>query len=192
MKSVKRHFILFVFALFFPAAFIQTALAQSVLSPQDKKIVAEFEKRAKEYVKLRARLERRLPKLSKDAKPEQIEAHKMALQKSVQAARISTKKGEIFTPAGEQLIRKIIKNEFKGQERLELRQTVLEADTKGVPLKVNVPYPETKEQIEMPPELLLSLPQLPQQLRFRFVGRSLLLVDRANELILDYMTNALP
>ena len=44
----------------------------------------------------------------------------------------------------------------------------------------------------MPPTLLLKLPQLPKQLRYRFVNRNLLLVDRENGLIVDYMTNAIP
>ena len=91
------------------------------------------------------------------------------------------------------MIRLIIKDEFKGKDRLELRQAVLkEAEVKAVPLRVNYPYPETQEQLEMPPTLLLRLPQLPKQLRFRFVSSNLLLIDRENGLIIDYMTNALP
>jgi hypothetical protein len=38
----------------------------------------------------------------------------------------------------------------------------------------------------MPPPLLLRLPQLPKQVRYR-----LLLVDRENGLMVDYMTNVL-
>jgi hypothetical protein len=38
----------------------------------------------------------------------------------------------------------------------------------------------------------LKLPQLPKQVKYRFVGRHLLLVDRENGLIVDYMKNALP
>ena len=78
------------------------------------------------------------------------------------------------------------------QERQELRRDVFEAETKGVPVKVNAAYPEAKELMEMPPSLLLALPQLPKQIRYRFVGTNLLLVDRESNLILDYMTNALP
>jgi hypothetical protein len=59
-------------------------------------------------------------------------------------------------------------------------------------LRVNYPYPEVNEQLEMPPNLLLRLPQLPKQIRYRFVGRNMLLVDRENGLILDYMTEAIP
>jgi hypothetical protein len=44
----------------------------------------------------------------------------------------------------------------------------------------------------MPPTLLLKLPQLPKQVRYRFVNRHMLLVDRENGLIVDYMLNALP
>jgi len=39
---------------------------------------------------------------------------------------------------------------------------------------------------------LMRLPQLPKQLRYRFVRSNLLLVDRENGLIVDYMTKALP
>jgi hypothetical protein len=91
------------------------------------------------------------------------------------------------------LIRATIKSEFKGKEKQELRKDVLvEADTKAVPLRVNYPYPESEELLEMPPTLLLRLPQLPKQIRYRFVGRNMLLVDRENGLIVDYMLDALP
>lgn len=155
-------------------------------------LVSAFEARVKAYVKLREGIEEKMPKLSKDSTPEQIEAHKAALQEKVRAARAGAKHGDIFLPAVTDHIRAIIKAEVKGQERQELRQTVLEADTKGVPLRVNYPYPETKELVEMPPTLLLKLPQLPKQVKYRYVGRHMLLVDRENGLILDYMLNALP
>lgn len=163
------------------------------LSPGDKAIVKAFEKRAKDYSKMREALEEKMPKLSKEAKPEEIENHKKQFQDRVRAARASAKRGDVFSPEATTVIRRMIKEEFKGRERVELRDTVLrESDTKAVPLRVNYPYPESQELLEMPPTLLLRLPQLPKQLRYRFVSRSLLLVDRENGLIVDYMTNALP
>ena len=164
-----------------------------VRSPQEKLLVEQFEKRAKEYVKVREQLEEKMPKLSKEAKPEEIEVHKKELQTRVRAARSGARPGNVFTAEAAAFIRAKTKEEFKGKERTELRKTVLvESETKAVPLRVNYPYPETQEQIQMPPTLLLQLPQLPKQLRFRFVGRSMLLVDRESGLIVDYMTNALP
>ena len=165
----------------------------AVAQDQNKRVAEAFEKRVKDYVKLREGIEEKLPKLSKEAKPEEIEVHKKHLQESVRAARTGSKQGDIFTPDAASMIRGIIKEEFKGKDRVELRKTVLvEAENKGTPLRVNYPYPEVKEQLEMAPTLLLKLPPLPKQIRYRFVGRNMLLVDRENGLIIDYMTDAIP
>ncbi len=192
MKSVKKYYILLLLPALFVITFYQNAAAQEVLSPKDKQIISDFEKKAKAYSDQRENIENGLPKLSKDATAEQIENHKLNFRKAVLKARADAKQGDIFIPEAAVLIRKIIKEEFKGKERLELRKTVFEAETKGVPVRINFAYPESKEKIEMPPTLLLSLPQLPKQLRYRFVGNNLLLVDRENGLIVDFMTDALP
>ena len=165
--------------------------SEPVLTASQKQTVKRFEKRVKEYVSLREGLERKLPNLSKDAKPEEIEVHKKSFEDQVRKARANAKPGDIFSPDIASYIRTTIKKEFKGTDKKQVTETVLEADTKGVPLRVNYPYPETKELSQTPPTLLLKLPQLPKQVRYRFVGRHLLLVDRENGLILDYMTNAL-
>jgi hypothetical protein len=175
-----------------PASARQTQDTQPALSEKDKQTVAAFDERVKAYVKLREGLEEKLPKLSKEAKPEEIEAHKKTFQQLVVSARAGAKHGDVFTADSAAYVRTVIKTELDSREKKEVRQTVLEADTKGVPIRVNHTYPETKELVEMPPTLLLKLPQLPKQVKFRFVGRNLLLVDRENGLIIDYMTDALP
>ena len=160
---------------------------------QNKQLAGAFEKRVKDYVKLRENIEAKMPKLSTEAKAEEIETHKKQLQESVRAARAGAKHGDIFTPDAAEMIRTIIKEEFKGKDRVELRKAVLvDAEVKSVPLRINYPYPEVKEQLEMAPTLLLKLPQLPKQIRYRFVGRNMLLVDRENGLIIDYMGDAIP
>ena len=170
----------------------QTQTAHT-LSSSEKQIAETFEKRAKDYAKMRERLEEQLPKLSKEAKPEEIETHKKQFQERVRAARTGAQQGDVFTPEASTYIRAIIKDEFKGKDKIEFRDTVLrEAENKTVPLRVNYPYPESQELLEMPATLLMRLPQLPKQLRYRFVRSNLLLVDRENGLIVDYMTNALP
>lgn len=166
--------------------------AQDNMSEKDKQTVAAFDERVKAYVKMREALEEKLPKLSKDAKPEEIEAHKKTFQELVRNARTDAKHGDVFTPEIAAHIRAVIKTALDSQEKREVRQTVLEAETKAVPIRVNYTYPETEELVEMPPTLLLQLPQLPKQVKFRFVRRNLLLVDRENGLIIDYMTDALP
>jgi hypothetical protein len=166
--------------------------AAPALTASQKVTVKAFEKRVKDYVSLRESLERKLPSLSTEAKPEEIEAHKKVFEDSVRKARANAKRGDVLTPDIAGYIRSTLKTEFKGTDRKEVRQTVLEADTKGVPIRVNYPYPETKELAQVPPTVLLKLPQLPKQVRYRFVRSHLLLVDRENGLIIDYMENALP
>ncbi len=186
--------IIFVPIAAFPGKLLssQKPEAQVGISATAKLAVEAFEKRAKEYSTLRESIEGGMPKLSKESTPAEIQAHMTAFVEKVKAARAGAKPGQLFTPDIAEHIRATIKTEFKGSERRELRETVLEADTKGVPLRVNYAYPDSKELVEMPATLLLKLPQLPKQLRYRFVGKNMLLVDRENGLIIDYMLNALP
>jgi len=161
-------------------------------SAMDSNTVATFLNRATTYVKLRNRVESKLPNLSKDSTPEQIAEHKKAFEDGVRLARGSAKPGDIFTAAAAEYLRRLIRTEFKGQDRGEVKEAILDADTTGVPLKVNYPYPETKEVSATPPTLLLRLPELPKELNYRFVGRHMLLIDKENGLMIDYMLNALP
>ena len=174
------------------AAAPQQGVQQVKISDNQKQAVAAFEERVKNYVKLREELEGKLPKLSKDSTPEQIEAHKKAFEDAVRAARAGAKPGDVFTSDAADYVRAAIRKNFKGKKLRDLRKTILEAETEGVPVRVNYPYPEAKELVEVPAPLLLALPQLPKQVRYRFVGRHMLLVDRENGLIVDYMLNALP
>jgi hypothetical protein len=168
------------------------ATAEVKLSPHEKQMVDTFNRRVKDYLKQRARAKKKVPPLSKEATPEQIEAYQQAFVAALRAMRAGTKPGYIFRPEFTEYVRTIINTEFPPRDKAEIKQTILEADTKGVPLKVNYPYPETKELTEIPPTLLLKLPQLPKEVKYRFVGRHLLLVDTDNSLIVDYTLNALP
>ena len=155
-------------------------------------MAADFERRVRDYASRREALEDQIPKLSKQASAEEIAAHKKALLQTVLAERKGAVRGMVFTPAAEQLIRSTIADLYKGRDRTALKKELAEAENATVVVRVNAVYPESAELLEMPPTLLLALPQLPKQVRYRFVGTKLLLVDRENHLIVDYMTNALP
>lgn len=162
------------------------------VSSADKRTIVAFENRVKAYMKLRDRIKAKLPKLSKDSTPEQIESYRKSFEAQVRAARAGVKNGDIFRAGVATYIRKTLRTEFQGKDRAELRDIAFEAETQGVPLRVNYPYPEKNELSEMPATLLIKLPQLPKEVRYRFVGRNMLLVDRDNNLIIDYMVDALP
>ena len=170
-------------------ALVASADVQSV---NEKQTIKAFESEVQEYVKLRNRVRENVPKLPKEATPAQIHTFVVAFQTATRAARSSAKPGEIFKPDISSYIRTTLKNHFRGEDRVELRKTIFEAENASIPMRVNYPYPQSKEFTEMPPKLLLELPQLPKELRYRFVGRNMLLMDRENNLIVDYMVNALP
>jgi hypothetical protein len=182
-----------IFSALLVTILFQPVLAQNAFSYEDQKLVKSFEKRATDYANWRNKIEKRLPDLPKAATMEQIAAHKLALRAAIQKNRAKARVGEIFFPEAAVMIRRMIKDEFKGTwEGSEIRQTVLEAETKAVPVKINAAYPDSAELVEMSPTLLLSLPKLPKSLRYRFIGRNLVIMDRDNSLIIDYMTDALP
>ena len=194
MKRVTNPYIfLLIFAMTAVAAMAQnpSSLAADDAST-DPVTRSEFENRVRAYTSRRENLEAEMQALPKQATAEQISAHKSALLKKVLADRKGAVRGNIFTPDAERMIRGIIGSHYSGRDRMELKKELAEAENKTVPVRVNAVYPEAAELLEMPATLLQLLPQLPKQVRYRFVGNSLLLVDRESHLIVDYMTNALP
>lgn len=169
------------------------ALAEPVVvSPADKAALDVFEKQVKSYIELRNKVRENAPKLSKDSTPEQIHTYRTTLENSLRSARPNAKRGEFFMPATADFIRRTLKTEFQGKDRQELREKIFETETQGVVLRVNYPYAQTAEFSEMPATLLAKLPPLPKELRYRFVGRNMLLVDRESDIIIDFMPDALP
>jgi hypothetical protein len=163
-----------------------------VNSPAEKAAIQRFENNIKEYVKLRNNVREQAPKLSKDSTPEQIHAYRTALEDSLRNARKDAKRGDLFTPDIASFIRRTLKNEFQGKDRKEIREIAFETELQGVVLRVNYPYAATAELSEMPATLLAKLPQVPKEVRYRFVGRNMILVDRETNVILDFMPDALP
>ncbi len=196
-KTLRYFLCLGVFAAVANAAFAQqsqnAALAPpAVVSAADKAAIQMFEKQVNAYVDLRNKVKAKAPKLSKDSTPEQIHAYRTALEESLRNARAGAKRGDLFRPETADYIRRTLKTEFQGKDRRELRDTIFETETQGVVLRVNHPYAQSAELSEMPATLLAKLPQLPKEVRYRFVGRNMLLVDRDSNVIIDYMPDALP
>ena len=200
--KTQRYFLTTTVILLVSLAFVDTSFAQStqsaalappaVVSPADKATIETFEKQVKAYVDLRNKVRENAPKLSKDSTPEQIHAYKTALEQSLRDARTGAKRGALFRSETANYIRRTLKIEFQGKDRQELREKIFETETQGVVLRVNYPYAQNAEFSEMPATLLAKLPQLPKEVRYRFVGRNMLLVDRETNVIIDFMPDALP
>jgi hypothetical protein len=163
-----------------------------VITPAEKAAIQTFENEVKKYAALRNKVREQAPKLSKDATPEEINKYREALEDSMRAARKNARRGDLFKPEVADYIRRTLRTEFQGKDRKDIRDIVFETELQGVVLRVNYPYSQSAELSEMPATLLSKLPQLPKEVRYRFVGRNLLLVDRESNVIIDYMPEALP
>ena len=59
-------------------------------------------------------------------------------------------------------------------------------------LRVNIRYPDVVPLTTVPPQVLQTLPKLTEDLEYRFMGDSLILLDVHAHLIADYIENVLP
>src|ERR671910_567906 len=83
-----------------------------VLTPAEKKLFATFDRRVKDYLTQRKAVAKKLPSLSKEATPAEIEAYQKNFVERLRAMRAGTKPGYIFIPAFTTYVRQTIKTEF--------------------------------------------------------------------------------
>ena len=57
---------------------------------------------------------------------------------------------------------------------------------------VNARYPDTGPLTTVPPQVLQTLPKLTEDLEYRFIGDSLILLDVHAHVIADFIEDALP
>jgi len=62
---------------------------------------------------------------------------------------------------------------------------------KPVILKVNATYPPDTPLPTTPPQVLMNLPKLPEQLEYRIIGKNLIIRDLDANIIVDFVPNAI-
>ena len=156
------------------------------------KIFADFTARVKAYVALHQKLEGSLPRLPTEATPKQIDDRQRKLAAAIQSARATAKQGEIFTPAMTAYVKRLLARVFGGADGKQLRASIMDENVKPISIKVNQPYPDEFPLTTMPPEVLQALPQLPEELEYRFLSEQLILLDPHAHVIADFIVDALP
>jgi len=153
--------------------------------------ISDFLKRVEEYVAFHKKLESTLPDLPKQTDPAEVDKHQRALGKLMQENRTDAKRGDIFGDAMEHHIRVLLRPVFQGRGGKQIRNEIHDNEYKGdVPLRVNARYPDEVPLSTVPPQVLLSLPKLPEELEYRFIGTSLILLDVHAHTIADFMERA--
>ena len=158
----------------------------------DAALSVEFLKGVQAYVELHKKLEATLPPRPEHATPAEIFAHEEALAKLIVSARGRAKPGDLFPQKVRAYLRRQIGSVLRGPDGAVIRQSVMEENPGKVRLRCNARYPEGLPITTMPAPILAALPKLPEHVEYRFVGDRLVLLDIHSQLVMDYMTDALP
>ncbi|MCU1337231.1 MAG: hypothetical protein JWO19_2812 [Bryobacterales bacterium] len=149
----------------------------------------DFSQRVEQYLKVR----KALPPERTTKRQEEILDRRHALAQAIRTSRIAAKQGDIFTPEiSEQFVR-VIRSTLQGSDASNARKTIRQGEpVASLHLSVNGAYPEHMPLTTVPPTLLLRLPQLPERLAYRIVGRDFVLEDTEARLVIDFVPAAIP
>jgi hypothetical protein len=165
------------------------------LTPADAQALATMNDRLKKYVDLHRKIERSLPKLPREATPQQIDKNQRALEKLLREARATAKPGDIFTPEARPIIKRLLATVFGGPDGKQLKASIMDesqAAPSAAKLIVDARYPDTVPLATVPPQVLQTLPKLTEDLEYRFIGDSLILLDVHAHVIADFIEDAMP
>jgi hypothetical protein len=166
-------------------------LAQGAAPSSNKaKVVSDFQRRTKQYLDWREKAVGNPPAMTDS--PEKIVAARRDLANKVRVARAGAKQGEIFTPQIAEYFRRQISATLSGRYGANIRSTLRHAEPIKMELQINQSYPDKEPLQSTPPTLLLNLPELPKGLEYRILGRELVVRDSDANIIVDYISNALP
>lgn len=171
----------------------QNAPKQDASINQDSLILRGFDQRTDAYVKLRKRAQASLAAPKSESSAASIKQYQQVLAQKIRAERTQAKAGDVFTRPVSELFRRLIAIPLQSSQGGKIRASLRNAEpVHGLTLEVNQGYPQTSALQSTPPTLLLDLPKLPSELEYRLVGRELVLLDTAANLIVDLLPDALP
>jgi hypothetical protein len=177
-----------------PAQAQQTpqSAANTAATASDASVLAEFKAKVEKYVSVRDTLVGHSASMKKTDDPAAITAAEQALAEKIRQTRPDAKQGEFFTPATVAAFKRMMKPALKGPEGSENRNAIKDDVPENVPFRINGDYPKEETVSTVAPDVLLSLPALPDNVQYRFVGKHLILYDARANTVIDYFLNAVP
>jgi hypothetical protein len=151
----------------------------------------EFQKRVQAYMKIHNEAEGKVPNLKRTDDPVEISKREAELAEMIMTLRAGAQPNEIFAKEYEPYFVKIVQDDFANRSAADRKALVHELP-RQVKIDINTVYPTTLPLITFPAGLLRKLPDLPPELEYRIVGRSLLLRDVKANLIVDVLRDVVP
>jgi hypothetical protein len=158
----------------------------------DAAALADFKSRVDKYLALKKQASGDAPALKETDDPAKIKAAQAGLGNAIRERRAAAKQGDIFTPEIARGFRQLLTPTVKGEDGQDAKKVMKDDAPATVPLKVNADYPEEKTLPTVPAKMLLNLPELPKGIEYRIVNKTLILRDVDANIIVDFMTNAMP
>ena len=175
-----------------PSAAPPTERVVGPLSEADAQALATMNDRLKAYVEVHKKIEESLPKLPKEATPQQIDQNQRLFEQRLRAERKSAKQGDVFTEEARPVIKRLLATVFAGADGKQLKASIMDENPTGISISVNGRYPDAVPISTVPPEVLQTLPKLSEDMEYRFVGDNLILLDAHAHIIADYIPDAIP
>jgi hypothetical protein len=161
---------------------------------QDFVTTQNFQRGVAEYVALHRSLERELPPVLITQDVGQIDRAVRQLRIRIQATRATARQSDIISPDVARMFRRRIATCLTPEEWkaffVDRAQDEEGEPLEAPPLHVNMQWPAGVPFDFVPPQLLQSLPALPEELQYRIIGLSLVLWDYHTNLIVDFLPDA--
>jgi hypothetical protein len=160
-------------------------------NPQDVAAVNAFHERVDAYVQLHRKVAGTLPKLKETADPSELAARERDLGAAIAQARAGAVLGGIFGEELKPFFVKSVRGDWAARSPAD-RKAILGELPRDLKIAPNTVYPTKYPLLTMPPKLLARLPELPDELEYRLMGRHLILRDTKANIIVDAVLNVLP
>ena len=146
-----------------------------------------FSTRVESYFALRGRLQRTLPAVTVTDDVRQIRSGIRSLAKAIRVARHGAVQGEFFTVATSAELKHALALIMDA----DVWAVVMDGNPGAFSHDIDGTYPDGKTRSTMPGIVLATLPRLPDDIEFRFLGRHLILYDARANTIIDQLPNAI-
>jgi hypothetical protein len=149
--------------------------------------VADFTNRVSAYSELRSRLESRLPAVTVTDDVGQLRRGRRSLGQAIRDARPGAVQGEFFTATTSAQFQLVL----AGIMDAKMWAVIMDENPGTFGHDIDGTYPDGKTFSTVPGLVLAQLPELPNDIQFRFVGRDLILYDVRANTIIDRMPDAI-
>ena len=182
MTTKRARFVLVVSAMLLGGLAITGSRGE--LPVRSDSPASPFRQRVDAYAQLRQRIINDLLEIGIDPTADGGREFRSRLGLAIREARRQAQPGEIFCLEVAGPVRQMVWNTLQGAD------DVLSEVPDVASVRVNDFYPEGEPLATVPSSLLRRLDPLPQELQYRFLATSLILLDVDTSLIVDFIPDA--